>query len=122
MNDISFSILLVLIGLFVGVISMLIINYIRGNLLSKKAELMLEKAKKEADKIKRDYLLDAKEEAHKIKAETDQEVKDKKIGLIYSYCAVVDENGARMDGYHRNAEGIPLYAFLPGSNVAVVLP
>lgn len=38
-----------------------------------------------------------------------QEVKDKKIGLIYSYCAVVDENGARMDGYHRNAEGIPLY-------------
>ena len=78
MNDISFSILLVLIGLFVGVISMLIINYIRGNLLSKKAELMLEKAKKEADKIKRDYLLEAKEEAHKIKIETDKEVKEKK--------------------------------------------
>ncbi|MBE6138401.1 MAG: ribonuclease Y [Firmicutes bacterium] len=78
MNNISFSILLVLIGLFVGVISMLIINYIRGNLLSKKAELMLEKAKKEADKIKRDYLLEAKEEAHKIKIETDKEVKEKK--------------------------------------------
>ena len=78
MNDISFSILLVLIGLFVGVTLMLIINYIRGNLLSKKAELMLEKAKKEADKIKRDYLLEAKDEAHKIKIDTDKEVKEKK--------------------------------------------
>ena len=73
-----FSILLVLIGLFVGIIVMFIFNYIKGSLASKKVDSMLEKAKKEADKIKRDYLLDAKEEAHKIKIETDKEVKEKK--------------------------------------------
>jgi len=78
MNDMSFSILLVLIGLFVGVTLTFIINYIRGNLLSKKAELMLEKAKKEADKIKRDYLLEAKDEAHKIKVDTEKKVKERK--------------------------------------------
>ena len=78
MNDIAFSILLVLIGLFVGVVVSLIINYIRGNLVAKKVEKILEKAKKDADKIKRDYILEAKEESHKIKIETDKEVKEKK--------------------------------------------
>ena len=78
MNNISFSILLVLIGIFVGAITVFIINYIRGNLLAKKTERMLEKAKKEADRIKRDYLLEAKEEAHKLKVETDKEIKEKK--------------------------------------------
>ena len=48
MNNISFSILLVLIGIFVGSIGVLIINYIRGSLLAKKTEKMLEKARKEA--------------------------------------------------------------------------
>ena len=78
MNNVSFSILLVLIGLFIGIMIMLIINYIKGEAASKKAEMMLEKAKKEADKIKRDYLLEAKEEAHKLKIETDKEIKEKK--------------------------------------------
>ena len=78
MNNISFSILLVLIGLFVGIITMFVINYFRGNLSSKKAESMIEKAKKEADKIKRDHLLEAKEESHKLKIETEKEIKEKK--------------------------------------------
>ena len=81
MNDMSFSILLVLIGLFVGVIVTLIINYIRGNLIAKKVERMLEKAKKDADKIKRDYILEAKEESHKIKIETDKEIKERKAEI-----------------------------------------
>lgn len=81
MNNISFSILLVLIGLFVGVVVALIINYIRGNLVAKKVEKMLEKAKKDADKIKRDYILEAKEEAHKLKIETDKEIKEKKAEI-----------------------------------------
>ena len=75
MNNLSFSILLVIIGLFVGVALMFVINYLRGVLASKKIEKLMEKARKEADKIKRDYLLDAKEEAHKIKIETDKEIK-----------------------------------------------
>jgi ribonuclease Y len=78
MDSIAFSILLVLIGLFVGIILMFIINYIKGSKAEKKAELLLEKAQKEADKIKRDYLLEAKEEAHKLKNEVDKEIKERK--------------------------------------------
>ncbi len=81
MNNISFSILLVLIGLFVGAVLALIINYIRGNLVAKKVEKMLEKAKKDADRIKRDYILEAKEESHKLKVETDKEIKEKKAEI-----------------------------------------
>lgn len=78
MNDVIFSILLVLIGIFVGIIAIVVFNYIRGNQAAKKVEGMLEKAKKEAEKVKRDYLLEAKEEAHKLKIETDKEIKEKK--------------------------------------------
>jgi biopolymer transport protein ExbB/TolQ len=54
MDNVMLSILLVLIGLFVGIILMFIFNYIKNLNLSKKAENIIEKAKKEADKIKRD--------------------------------------------------------------------
>jgi len=81
MNNTVFSILLVLVGIFVGVITFIIINYIRGIRVNQKADNMLEKAKKEADKVKRDYLLEAKEEAQKIKIDTDKEVKEKKSEL-----------------------------------------
>lgn len=78
MNDTLFSILLVLIGFFVGIIIIVVINYVRGVNTSKKIDKMLEKAKKDADKIKREQVLEAKEEAHKIKMETEKEVKEKK--------------------------------------------
>lgn len=78
MNDVAFSILLVLSGLFVGIILMFIFNYIKSLRLSQKADNIIEKAKKEADKIKRDYLLEAKEESYKLKLETEKEVKEKK--------------------------------------------
>ena len=51
MDSIAFSILLVLIGLFVGIILMFIINYIKGSKAEKKAELLLEKAKKKQIKL-----------------------------------------------------------------------
>ena len=78
MNDIILSILLVMIGLFVGIIIMIVLNYVKNNLSGKKAESIIDKANKEADKIKRNYLLDAKEEAHKLKIETEKEIKEKK--------------------------------------------
>ncbi|MBP3921027.1 MAG: ribonuclease Y [Bacilli bacterium] len=81
MNSTILSILLVLIGIFIGVIVIIVINYFRGINSSKKIDTMLEKAKKDADKIKRDYLLEAKEEAHKIKIETDKEIKEKKTEI-----------------------------------------
>lgn len=78
MEQMLFSILLVLLGLFVGIMFMILINYLKGNLAAKKVEALLERAKKDADKIKRDYLLEAKEEAHRLKIETDKELKEKK--------------------------------------------
>ena len=78
MEGILFSVLLIFIGIFVGIGVLTIINYIRGVNTSNKIEKMLEKAKKEAEKIKRDQILEAKEEAHKIKVETEQEIKEKK--------------------------------------------
>ena len=81
MNNLSFSILLVVIGLFVGIALMFIINYFREVFANQKIERMLEKARKDAEKIKRDFLLDAKEEAHKLKIETDKEIKEKKNEL-----------------------------------------
>ena len=78
MNDVIFSILLVILGLFVGIIIMIILNYIKTNISGKKAESIIDKANKEADKIKRNYLLDAKEEAHKLKIDFEKEMKEKK--------------------------------------------
>lgn len=78
MNDIAFSILLVLIGIIVGVIIIIVFSYIKGNLASKKAEALLEKTKKEIEKIKKEQILEAKEESYKIKKETEQLVKEKK--------------------------------------------
>ena len=81
MGNIVFSILLVFVGIFIGIILMFIINYLRGINSSKKIDSMIEKARKDAEKIKRDYLLDAKEEAHKLKIDTDKEIKEKKVEI-----------------------------------------
>ena len=78
MNNMIFSILLVLIGLFVGVIVMTIISYIRGVSASAKAEKIIENAKKEAEKAKRDGIVELKEETYKLKSEADREIKEKK--------------------------------------------
>ena len=78
MNNILFSILLVLIGLIVGFAVSFLINMLRDNLLSKKTERMLAQTKKEIDKMKRDAALEQKEEAHKIKMDLDKEIREKK--------------------------------------------
>ena len=78
MSSTIFSILLVIIGLFVGIILMIILSYVRGISVSRKAIQAVEDAKKEADKLKRDSILEAKEEAHRLKSEFDKEVKEKK--------------------------------------------
>ena len=76
--DMIFSILLVLIGLFVGIIIVFVINYFKGNAAASKAEKIIENAKKEADKAKRESVFEAKEEIHKLKIEADNEIKEKK--------------------------------------------
>ena len=78
MTNFIFSILLVISGLFVGIIAMIILNHLKGFAVSKKALKTIENAKKEADKIKRDSVLEAKEESHRLKLELDKEIKEKK--------------------------------------------
>ena len=81
MNSIGISILLVVIGLIVGFVVSLIINNFRGTLVSKKADSMINQAKKEIEKLKRDAAIEQKEEAHKIKMDLDKEIREKKNEL-----------------------------------------
>ncbi len=84
MTSTIFSILLVIIGLFVGIILMIILSYIKGSTASKKALSLIENAKKDAERAKRDSILEAKEEAHRLKTELDKEIKEKKQEMIES--------------------------------------
>ena len=84
MNEMILSILLVLIGLFVGIIVMLIFNYLKGISANSKAEKIIETAKKDADKIKRDSILESKEEIHRLKLDAEKEIKEKKSEIIDS--------------------------------------
>lgn len=78
MNTILFSILVFILGLAIGIGLVFLINFLRKKKDEKLSVSIVEKAKKEADKIKRDSILEYKEEMHKLKAETDKEIKEKK--------------------------------------------
>ena len=60
-------ILTLIIGLFVGAVIVWIIYMIKANHAESKANKLIEDAKKEADKHKRDALLELKEESYKLK-------------------------------------------------------
>ena len=81
MNNVVFSILLVVVGLFVGAFIMVIINKFRVNAAQKEADKLIREAKKEAEKAKRDGILELKEESFKLKKQTDEEIKEKKKEL-----------------------------------------
>ena len=78
MNNLLFSILLIAVGLLIGLIVAFIINSLRISGASKKAELLINQAKKDVEMIKRDAALEQKEEAHKLKMELDKEIREKK--------------------------------------------
>ena len=78
MNSLVFSILLVVIGLLIGLFVAFVINSLKGSMASKKAESIINSAKKEVDKIKRDAAIEQKEEAHKLKMDLDKEIREKK--------------------------------------------
>ena len=81
MENMLISILLVLVGLIVGIIIMFIINVIRKNSATNKAENIIEKAKLDGEKIKKDYILEAKEETNNLKIKAEEEIKEKKQEL-----------------------------------------
>ncbi len=78
MNDLGFSILLITIGLFFGIIIVYLLNKLKVINIKNEADKLLEKAQKDAEKYKRDGILELKEESYKIKQETDAEIKEKK--------------------------------------------
>lgn len=78
MENIGYSILLMIVGLFLGAILILLMNKLRILNSSKEADKLIEKATKEAEKLKRDKLIELKEESYKLKQDTDLEIKEKK--------------------------------------------
>ena len=96
MDDIMFSILLVLVGLIVGIIAMFIINIIRKNRANDKANKIIEDAKNDAEQIKKDYIEEAKKESNELKSRIEEELKEKK--------SEIKENESRLNIREENIE------------------
>jgi len=78
MNVSSSSLVFGIVGLLAGVVLTLVLVVVTGFGAGKKAEKLLNSAKKEAEKYKRDSLAELKQESYKLKQETDKEVKERK--------------------------------------------
>ncbi|MDY6071461.1 MAG: ribonuclease Y [Bacilli bacterium] len=81
MDNVIISILLVVVGLLVGAFIMIIVNKLKVSAAQKEADKLIQDAKKEAEKAKRDGILELKEESYKLKNQTDAEIKEKKKEL-----------------------------------------
>ena len=84
MDNIAITILLLFLGIIIGGVLVLIINRLRGISAQGNASKLLEDAKKEAERHKRDTLLELKEESYKLKQQTNSEIKEKKEELKIS--------------------------------------
>ena len=122
----TMSIITLLIGLVVGGV----VIFITGAGTGKKAEKLLNNAKKEADKHKRDSLLELKEESYKLKQETDKEIKEKsdkifsELGLTMTSAinmflrATIRENGIPFSLKIDNPNDVTLAAIEEGKKIA----
>lgn len=90
MDKVVLSILFLVLGLILGVIGSLVMIALTGFGVGKKAERIMADAKKEADRHKRDALLELKEESHKLKLETDREIKEKKGEILQNESRLLD--------------------------------
>ena len=81
MDNVIISIMLVVVGLLVGAFIMIIVNKLKVSAAQKEADKLIQDAKKEAEKAKRDGILELKEESYKLKNQTDAEIKEKKKEL-----------------------------------------
>ena len=78
MGPLERPILTLVLGIVIGAVIAFVISYFKGVNNQKKANKLIEDAKKEAEKQKRDRLLELKEESYKLKQEVDKEIKEKK--------------------------------------------
>ena len=81
MNETVFSILLFVLGLIIGLVVITVINILKKKNEAKTADSIIDVAKKDAEKLKRDTLFETKEEIHKLKMDADKKLKRKKAKL-----------------------------------------
>ena len=91
---ILFSILLIIFGLFCGFGLTFLVNFLREGTTSKKIDKMLDEANKNADKIKRDAVMEAKEKAYQLKLEVDKDIKEKKSELKDNETRLLQREGS----------------------------
>ncbi len=87
---------------------MMILNSLKVLSATKKANKLLEDAETQADKLKRDSILEAKEENHRLKNELNQEIKEKKSEIKESEERLLarEESIDRRDQILQNREQI----------------
>ena len=78
MDNIAVIILFLFLGIGIGIFLVILVNHFKGVSAERNANKLLEDAKKEADKHKRDSLLELKEESYKLKQQTNEEIKERK--------------------------------------------
>ena len=108
MPNIIISILLVLIGLIVGIVTMFIVNFVRKNSATNKADRILEKARLDGEKLKKDYINEAKDEVRELKSQADEEIKEKKKEIKESEKRLInrEENIDRRDSNLQKRENL----------------
>lgn len=84
MDKILIPILTLILGIPLGGVGVWFIGKRKTTSAENKANKIIEDAKKEADKHKRDALLELKEESYKLKQQTDIEIKEKKKEILQS--------------------------------------
>lgn len=84
MGILTVPIITLLIGIFAGSTVAAVIVVVRNNHVENKANKYLKDIKAEAEKHKRDSLLELKEESYRLKQETDREIKEKKQEILIS--------------------------------------
>ena len=78
MDNVAVIILFLFLGIIVGALIVFGIYHFKGVSAQGKANKLIENAQKEAEKHKRDTLLELKEESYKLKQQANEEIKEKK--------------------------------------------
>ncbi len=81
MDNALVAILALVVGLLIGVVAVWLINHFKASNSISKANKFLEDAKVEAEKHKRDTLLELKKESFELKQQAENEIKEKKAEL-----------------------------------------
>lgn len=108
MSNMFNSILLIAIGLVIGIVIAFLINFIKNKNAENRVNSMIEKGKKEAEKAKRDMLLQAKEETYNLKREVEKEIKEKKEEMKQSEARLIqrEQNMDKRDETFQKRESL----------------